>query len=490
MSFPHSLPRIGLAAATVVLTAAATLAQQFAPGSVYLYSGGLPQPPNQLYSGMVRVDASTGAVTPFWTAPTGLSVTTGRAAYDPFRDRIVLANLQLSGLPLGVYTLDAAANVALLAASPMLTIAPRGDGLLYGSRGTGAPNFWQEIDYLDAANTLHTLLDVGGSQPWRLLGGAAVFGSGVRTMIYEPRENALFLVLSGDYQSPNCAGVTGGDITIHKLPLLANGAALRAPSTCTTFSVSSIANSAEYPLQWSYGPFGDLALSVQTTWSGAQPRFVRVDPGSGAASAFVTTGPYLGDQGIQCGVYCPLQGRFLLWDGNNDEFRSFAPLSSGAGTVLGSYGSPGLGAGQSQMLVVGPIGPQATLSADVYSVSTSLGGVQQLTFSPGPSQAGNQYLIAGTLSGWWPGLPLGPGLVMPINYDAFTSLTVQLANSPLLVNTAGVFGPSGSIQASVVVPPGVLSPLSGFTLHFAGVAATPASMFTMVSNPVPLVLTP
>ena len=483
--------RRSFVASFALALAAPLAAQQFTAGDAYLYSSVHPLTPSQSYSGIVRVDPATGVVTPFWTAPTAVSVSAGRAAYDPFRDRIVLAQAQLDGVNVGVYALDAAANWTLLGASPVTTIAPRGDGLLYGTFHTGAPNYQLRIGYLDVANGSQTLLDTGGGQPWSLFGGLAVFG-GQPTLVYEPTENALFLAIGGN-GAQNCAGVvmaTNSDVVIHKLPLTADGAALRAPATCTTFSVIPHSNGFETPLQWSYGPAGDLVLSVQTNQAGLQPRLLRVTPATLAVTPFAQVGAgFPNDVGFDCGAYSPLHGHALIWDGYGDRFRAILPGSSGLGTPLASYGNAG-SSGQSQLFVVGPIGPSVSLLADVYALSTSAGGVQAFTYTPGPAFAGDSYLIVGTLSGWWPGLPLGNGLVLPINFDFLTDLSLQLQNTPILTNTAGIVPVSGQIQASFTLPPGLLTFLSGWKMHFAGLSYQSLNLYTQVSNPVPLSLLP
>lgn len=479
---PSRAPHLLWTALATLLAAGSAPAQvQFVFGDVYLHSAYLPNGQGQTYQGIVRVDPATGAATPFVSLGFNRP---GRVAFDPFRDRLLAS---FTGSPVGTWAFDGAGNQTPVASVSLECLAPRGDGVVYGFRDGVAPNYLPTIGLIDAGAQVHTLLDVGGSQPW-LLSTTPVFVPSVAAMIYEASENALFLAVRGDNAAPGCGGTPSLDVSIRKLPLTSIGSALRAPATCTTFSVASGAASTavETPLQWSRGPGGDLVLAVQTSASGAQPRLLRVTPATLAVQPFATTGPYPGDQALSCGAYVPSIGAALTWDGT--VLRRFTNGQAGFGTVVGSYGT--VGGAPGMFVVVGGTGRFASLRADRYEVSTSTGGVQQMVYVPGPSQAGNLYLIAGSLSGWTPGLPLGGGLVMPINYDAFTDLTIALAGSVVLPGTEGTVPTGGILAPQVVVPPGILAPFTGLTLHFAGVVASPGPNYIEVSNPIPLRLAP
>jgi hypothetical protein len=476
-----------LAAAT---PAAALAAQQFPAGALYMMSDLLDLPPNQIYTGIRRIDPATGTTFPFVTFVGNGGIHVGGATYDPFRDRIVVAGPMGPSSTNGTHTIDAAGNWTNISPSFLLRLAPRGDGKIYGYRQGGAPAFVPRIHYLDQANGEQTLLDVGGTAPWGINGSAQVFGDPIKAMIYEPHENALFVAFAGDNAAPSCSGTANFDLSVRKLPLTSDGTALRAAPSCVVFSVSSQASDIETPLTFSHGPQGSLVLAVATNSSGARPRFLRIDPATLAVSTFATVGPYLGDIGFSGGAYCPTTGRALLLDGSIDAFRAFAPGDAGGGTLLGSYGPAGFGTAPATFFVTGPIGPGASLTADTFALSASLGGVQNYTYAPGAAFSGDSYLIVGTLSGWSPGLPLGNGLVLPINFDVLTDLSLQLQNTPILVNTAGTMPVSGQINAQFHLPPGVLSFLTGWNLHFAGFTYQSLQNYTHVSNPVPLTLLP
>lgn len=483
------LPTSLAALSALPLVAAPARAQsQFELGATYLMSALLPLPPNQIYPGIRRVDPYTGDTTPLIQFSSN-GVYPASAAYDPYRDRIVAYCSLAPSLNPQVHAIDAAGNATLVANTYLVRLAPRGDGKIYGYKAGAANPAVQQIHYLDENGQEHTLLDVGGAAPWMYNGGVYVPSlDPIRAMIYEPRENALFLALHGDNTVPDC-GAPSFDVSVRKLPLTADGTALRAPAVCAEFDAGITANVDERPLGFSYGPRGNLLLTVFVNWSGARPRLLLVDPVTAQISPFATVGPYTGDIGISCAAYNPLTDRALVLDGGNDVFRSFAEGSVGAGQTLAAFGPPGLGNGVDTMFVVGPIGTSGTLSADGTTMSVAAGGVQNLDFHPGPAFAGSIYVILGSLSGWAPGVPFGAHHV-PLNPDWYTNLTLELANSQYLVGTLGILPPAGSAGAQLVFPSQLLAPLVGQTMHHAAIAFDGSLAVVHTSNAVPLQLLP
>jgi hypothetical protein len=481
-------PRCLLPVAVVLATAFVPAQAQFEPGAMYLMSpyhvpaSGIP------YPGIARIDPFTGADTPL-VQFTSNGVYQASAAYDPFRDRIVaFCTLGPTANP-GLHAIDATGAWTTISPQYLVRLAPRGDGKIYGYTAGAAHPEVQKIFYVDAGGQQHELLDVGGAQPW-LLHGGVVFNSGdpIRAMIYEPQTNALFLALAGDNVVPDC-GAPSFDVSIRKLPLTADGTALRAPAVCAEYDVGGIANADERPVGFSYGPNGTLVLGVFANGFGAMPRILELDPATAQIAPFATTGPYYGDINCDAVAYSPLTDRTLLLDGGNDVWRTFARGATGAGQILGSYGPPGLGGGIGTLFVVGPIGPGNTLSADGTSLSVAAGGVQQLDFHPGPALAGDLYLILGSLSGWAPGLPFG-GVHVALNLDWYTDFTLSAVNSQFLVGTFGIVPPAGTALAQIVYPAAVLNGLQGLTMHHAAIGFDLALTPTHASNPVPLHLLP
>jgi len=480
------------------LTAAALAAgvlsaqSQFDFGSVYLMSsyhapaGGTP------YPGIARVDPVDGGVTPLVQFNTG-SVPAASAAYDPYRDRIVAYCGLGTTLAPALYAIDAAGSWTTIASTYLVRIAPRGDGKIYGYKaGAGHPTV-QEVYYVDAAGQEQVLLDVGGASPWRLNDGVPFNDNDpIRAMIYEPSENALFLALMGSNLVPDC-GAPLFDVSIRKLPLTADGTALRAPASCNDYDVGGTVSGLpvfETPVGFSYGPGHQLVLGVHTSASGAMPRILRVDPVTTTITPFATYGPFYGDVNFGCCAYCPLTGEALVLEGGNDVWRGFTPGSSGGGRAFGSYGSPGFGGGPGDTLfVVTPIGNGFSLTADATSLSVANGGAQNLDFHPGVAFANHIHLIVGSLSGWAPGFTFA-GAHIPLNLDWYSDFTLNAANSAFLVDTLGFLDTNGTAAAQVNYPAGILVGLQGLTMQHAAIAFDGTLAIVHVSNPVALHLLP
>lgn len=128
------------------------------------------------------------------------------------------------------------------------------------------------------------------------------------------------------------------------------------------------------------------------------------------------------------------------------------------------------------------------LTAFPGSLSLSAGGSQQFDLSGHGAQGNAVALLLGSLSGTSPGLPLTTGL-LPLNPDAYFTLTLTAPNQPPLSGSLGLLSPSGHREASLNLPPGTLPALAGATLHHAWVALQGADI-SLISNPVPLALLP
>jgi len=129
--------------------------------------------------------------------------------------------------------------------------------------------------------------------------------------------------------------------------------------------------------------------------------------------------------------------------------------------------------------------PVPTLFSDIDEMSMQSGGTQVMDLLAGPARAGHLYLVAGSLSGTAPGLPLGSS-TLPLNPDAYFSFSVAKANQAPYGNTFGMLDAGGSAQATFTLPP--ISPNHvGLTLHHAYGTVDPVSgAFSHTSNAVAL----
>lgn len=107
------------------------------------------------------------------------------------------------------------------------------------------------------------------------------------------------------------------------------------------------------------------------------------------------------------------------------------------------------------------------LTVDVPNVSVSAGGFQNLAVSAGAARGGDLYLLLGSASGTVPGTPLGGGLTLPLNADAYTSAILSNPNAPPFGNYFGTLNCDGKALGTLTVPPGTNPNLAGLTIHHA-----------------------
>ncbi|MAB77799.1 MAG: hypothetical protein CMJ89_00470 [Planctomycetes bacterium] len=129
------------------------------------------------------------------------------------------------------------------------------------------------------------------------------------------------------------------------------------------------------------------------------------------------------------------------------------------------------------------------LNSATQGVSVSTGGVQTLQLSTGGSFGGDQYLVLASGSGTSPGLAIGGGLVLPLNFDNWFLQSYQSPNVLPFGNTGGALDSMGRAVATITVPTGLPPSVAGLSFDFA-YATAGSSGYGMVSNPFPLVLLP
>lgn len=148
----------------------------------------------------------------------------------------------------------------------------------------------------------------------------------------------------------------------------------------------------------------------------------------------------------------------------------------------------GLASPQTAAIVRGHLGALPTKPASLSAVT---GGTQTFGVDVGPSNGSAIYVILGTQSGTRPGFPspLGPQTIQ-LNFDFYTQLSLDLANSPFYTNTLWFTDAMGKslLPASFNLPAGATA-LQGFTLHHSVTTldfSTLASTFT--SEPASVVI--
>ena len=142
---------------------------------------------------------------------------------------------------------------------------------------------------------------------------------------------------------------------------------------------------------------------------------------------------------------------------------------------------PNLGTGTACILR----GRVGALQAQPAAFVAAAGGQQSFAIDCGPAQAFNLYALVGSVSGTRPGTPspLGPQTI-PLVFDGWTQLSLDLANSPIYANSLWFLDAAGKSTASFNLPPG-LAGVPG-QLHHAVVTLDASLTSTYVTGPAAL----
>jgi len=126
------------------------------------------------------------------------------------------------------------------------------------------------------------------------------------------------------------------------------------------------------------------------------------------------------------------------------------------------------------------------LYQSAYKISDTTGGSSNLYLNVGQEHANNGFLIFGSISGTSPGTLLPPGLVtVPVNWDIFTTLLINLANTPFFSNFLGTLDSNGRGTATLTLPPGTGA--AGLSMYYAYALCLP---WDFASNPVQIDIVP
>lgn len=119
-----------------------------------------------------------------------------------------------------------------------------------------------------------------------------------------------------------------------------------------------------------------------------------------------------------------------------------------------------------------------SLSADNYALPET-GGTVIYSLYGYPENAGKNYIMVGSVSGTEPGTPLPGGkATLPLNWDVFTNIIIQLINTPIFSDFMGTLDGNGTATATFNFPGA--SGTSGLFMYFAYAL----SGWEYVSNPI------
>jgi hypothetical protein len=124
------------------------------------------------------------------------------------------------------------------------------------------------------------------------------------------------------------------------------------------------------------------------------------------------------------------------------------------------------------------------MTADAYTISEP-GGTVELYLNASIDFANWNYLLLGSISGTEPGTLLPGGRVtLPLNWDLFTNIVINMVNGPIFQNFMGKLDMNGTATATLNLPP--VPGAAGLTLYFA-YALKP---YDFASNPVAIDIVP
>ncbi|MGE3171627.1 MAG: FG-GAP repeat protein [Planctomycetota bacterium] len=118
-------------------------------------------------------------------------------------------------------------------------------------------------------------------------------------------------------------------------------------------------------------------------------------------------------------------------------------------------------------------------------VSIASGGSQPMLVRRGETFAGSLFLVVGSITGTTPGIPLAPGVLVPLNFDAYTQLTLE-PGSPVVAPSL-LLDADGAGSAAFQLPAGTGPEFAGLVLHHAVVGIHPTLGF-FTSDPIALEL--
>ncbi len=123
-------------------------------------------------------------------------------------------------------------------------------------------------------------------------------------------------------------------------------------------------------------------------------------------------------------------------------------------------------------------------------ISLATGGTSDFFLDAGPSRAGHYYWLLGGASGTSPGIPIG-SIVLPINFDAITNLTVKQPGAPYFKNKLrGFLDGSGQSTSGLILNPIDDPSLYGLEIQFAYFLGVDLNSIDFASNPISVILAP
>ena len=224
------------------------------------------------------------------------------------------------------------------------------------------------------------------------------------------------------------------------------------------------------------GPFDvEFFLSPTTAWTPQSLYLGKVTVPTLAATQqvvlpFATTVPWSMPLQLMYGTVVVDRTNTQLETNENDNTRNFVLIGQAGPCVT-------------KLEFTDPLTwPRDTATASLTTGTT----LHPTLFAPCADPAATIYLLVWGGAGTSPGVPLAPGITLPINPDGLTTLGLDGLNGPIFGGFLGLLTPQGIGQATFTLPPA--SGLLAGQTHFAGVLLGATQLFTAVTNPIALTL--
>ncbi len=133
---------------------------------------------------------------------------------------------------------------------------------------------------------------------------------------------------------------------------------------------------------------------------------------------------------------------------------------------------------------------KAALVGSPFSVSLASGGDHKLSIDFGSGLGSAFYWVLGSTSGTDPGVTLGGGIFLPLNPDAYTTMTLTNPHSAFFENYVGFLAADGTGAAVLELPSGLNPAFAGVTVSHSVVVSTDLVTFAAASNPASVLLVP
>jgi hypothetical protein len=127
-----------------------------------------------------------------------------------------------------------------------------------------------------------------------------------------------------------------------------------------------------------------------------------------------------------------------------------------------------------------------SLQVDTFAIPENTGGSANFLLLAGAENANRNYLLLGSVSGTYPGIPLpGSKATLPLNWDKFTDMIVLYLNTAIFQDFMGTLDLGGSETAQMNLGP--VPGVSPLTMYFAYALNKP---WDFVSVPVAIDIVP